>query len=301
MTKSNCFLFPGQGSQSIGMCSEILDNKFSELFFKKSRDILDYDIKEIILTDPENLLNQTKFTQPAIFIISTIIDQILKKNNFTPSLVAGHSLGEYSALFSAGVLDFEDALKIIKIRAEEMQSAGKYNPGGMLAILGATKEQINNLCNITEGTLVPANFNSQEQVVLSGDSKSIDNALLKCKEIVIRRAIPLNTSGAFHSPLMEHAKVPLTQIIKSIKFNDAKIPVYQNTYPLPEVRSKKIKNNLIDQLEKPVQWLKIITNIDSLKNISYIEVGPGKVLSKLNNRILNNKNTLTYKELLYTK
>ena len=301
MTKSNCFLFPGQGSQSIGMCSEILDNKFSDLFFKKSRDILDYDIKEIILTDSKNLLNQTKFTQPAIFIISAIIDQILKKNNFIPSLVAGHSLGEYSALFSAGVLDFEGALKIIKIRAEEMQSAGKYNPGGMLAILEATKEQINNLCNIAEGTLVPANFNSQEQVVLSGDSKSIDNALIKCKEIGIRRAIPLNTSGAFHSPLMEHAKAPLTEIIKSLNFNDAKIPVYQNTYPQPEIRSEKIKNNLINQLEKPVRWLEIITNINSLKNISYIEVGPGTVLSKLNNRILNNKNTLTYKKLLYTK
>ena len=169
----------------------------------------------------------------------------------------------------------------------------------MLAILGATKEQINNLCNIREGTLVPANFNSQEQIVLSGDLKSIDNALIRCKEIGIRRVIPLNTSGAFHSPLMEHAKVPLSKIIKSVEFNDARIPVYQNTNPLPEVRSEKIKKNLIEQLEKPVQWLKTITNIDSLKNISYIEVGPGKVLSKLNNRILNNKNALTYKELLY--
>ena len=298
MNKSNCFLFPGQGSQSVGMCSEILDSNFANTYFSKSKDILNYDVKEIILNNPQDLLNQTKYTQPAIFIVSAIIDKLLKKNNIFPSIVAGHSLGEYSALFSADVLDFEDALKIIKIRSTEMQNAGDYNPGKMLAILGANKTQIDKILQKKKETLVIANINSKDQIVLSGDTDSIDKALKECKNLGIRRAITLNTSGAFHSPLMQHARKPLSKIIKSINFNNAKIPVYQNTNPLPEKIGSKIQENLINQLEKPVQWHDIITNIDSLNNISYIEVGPGKVLSKLNNRILNNKNALTYKELL---
>ena len=256
-------------------------------------EILEYNILDIIKNNKEKL-NQTLFTQPAIFVDSIIKETLLLANNIFPDAVAGHSLGEYSALVSSNVLSFEDALKIIKVRALKMQNAGDENPGGMLAIIGANKDQINNIC-IQGDILVAANYNAPEQVVLSGDTKSINNAVDFCKKIGIRRAIPLKTSGAFHSPLMKSARDSLLEIIESIRFNNASIPIYQNTKPLAETDGNKIKKNLIDQLENPVYWSTIICNMNKDNNDKdFIEVGPGNVLYKLNKKILKKSNTLTF-------
>ena len=293
-SKTALFIFPGQGSQFKGMGLDILE-KFPKLkdFYDISSEILKYDILDIIKNNQEKL-NQTLFTQPAIFVDSIIKETLLLANNIFPDAVAGHSLGEYSALVSSNVLSFEDALKIIKVRALKMQNAGDENPGGMLAIIGANKDQINDIC-MQGDILVAANYNAPEQVVLSGDTKSINNAVDFCKKIGIRRAIPLKTSGAFHSPLMKSARDSLLEIIESIRFNNASIPIYQNTKPLAEKDGNKIKKNLIDQLENPVYWSTIICNMNKdNNNKDFIEVGPGNVLYKLNKKILKKSNTLTF-------
>ena len=294
MNSSLTFLFPGQGSQFKGMGKNLLNSyEISKNYYLEAEKILGFDILKISLEDPFDNLDQTEFTQPAIFINSIIKDKILQDNNYIPNAVAGHSLGEYSALVSCGVLSFKDALKIIKIRASEMQKSGKRNPGGMLAILNATKEQINELCDATE-ILVPANYNSDEQIVLSGSKKSIKETLVRCKEIGLRKAIPLKTSGAFHSPLMKNARNSLSKVIKSIEFKDAKMPIYQNTHPYPEKEGKNIKKNLLKQLENPVYWHNTIKNMIKNNLNNFIEVGPGNVLVKLNKKILAKSNTVNF-------
>ena len=285
MNNSFTFLFPGQGSQFKGMGKNLLGlYKVSKDYYLEAQKILGYDILEISIDDPLNILNQTEFTQPAIFINSVIKDRILQNNNYIPNAVAGHSLGEYSALVSCGVLSFKNALKIIKIRALEMQKSGEKNPGGMLAILGATKEQIDQLCNNSE-MLVPSNYNSDQQIVLSGSRISIENAFKECKQIGLRKVIPLKTSGAFHSPLMKSSRNSLSKVIKSIEFKNAKMPIYQNTHPYPEKSGEIIKKNLLNQLENPVYWNDTIKNMTEKNLDNFLEVGPGNVLSKLVKKI----------------
>ena len=294
MNNSFTFLFPGQGSQFKGMSKNLLGlHKISKDYYLEAEEILGFDILKISLEDPFKNLDQTKFTQPAIFINSVIKDKILQNKGYIPNAVAGHSLGEYSALVSSGVLSFKDALKIIKIRASEMQESGEDNPGGMLAVLGATKEQINQLCDNAE-MLVPANYNSNEQIILSGNRASIESAIKKSKEIGLRKVIPLKTSGAFHSPLMKSARNSLSKVIKSVEFKNAKIPIYQNTHPYPEKSGENIKKNLLEQLENPVYWNDIIKNMIKRKLNNYIEVGPGNVLSKLAKRIDSTTTTTTF-------
>jgi len=292
--KKSLFIFPGQGSQSIGMGTKLL-NEFPKLktFYDVGSEILGYDILDVIKNDEEKI-NETLYTQPAIFIDSLVKESLLLANNIFPNAVAGHSLGEYSALVSANVLDFEDALRIIKIRSYEMQNAGIENPGKMLALIGATEKQIKKICNQGK-ILVIANYNSYDQVVLSGDKNSIEEAIINCKEIGIRRAIPLKTSGAFHSPLMSSASKRVKEIIDSIKFQDATIPIYQNTNPVGETFGYKIKQNLINQIENPVKWVDTINNMEKDHNsLDFIEVGNGKVLKKLNDKILKKSKTLTF-------
>ena len=273
---------------------EILE-KFPKLkdFYNIANDILEYDILEIISNQNNDKLNQTLYTQPAIFIDSIIKETLLLANNIFPHAVAGHSLGEYSALVSANVLNFEDALKIIKVRAHKMQNAGNKNPGKMLAIIGASKEQIQDICNRGD-ILVAANYNSPNQIVLSGDNKSIEEAVDYCKEIGLRKIIPLKTSGAFHSPLMKNARPALIEVINSVDFRNTRVPIYQNTKPTAETNGQKIKENLIKQLENPVYWSETINNMNQDSNKNFIEVGPGNVLYKLNNKILKKSNTLTF-------
>ncbi len=291
--KRALFIFPGQGSQYEGMGLGILEKfpKFQK-FYDIANDILGYNILNII---KDNIsLNKTLYTQPSIFINSIIKETILLEKNVFPHAVAGHSLGEYSALVSCNVLTFEEALRIIKVRAYEMQNAGNKNPGMMLAVIGAKSDQIKDICQQGD-VLVVANYNSSNQIVLSGNNQSIKNAIKYCKEIGLRKVIPLKTSGAFHSPLMKEARPKLIEVINSINFKNASVPIYQNINANPEKNGEKIKNNLIKQLEHSVYWSDTIKNMyRDNNNKEFIEVGPGNVLYKLNNKILKKSNTLTF-------
>ncbi len=292
------FIFPGQGSQYVGMGQKIA--KFSNIYdevFEKSNDILKYNIKKICLNGPQEILNKTVYTQPAIFINSIIKDQMLKNRNIFPSAVAGHSLGEFSALVSANIISFEDALKIIKIRSEEMHKSGKKNPGSMAAIIGANNEQTQSICG-QKGIIVIANYNSNKQIIISGEKEAITNAIKTGKKIGVKKILPLKVSGAFHSPLMQGAKEKLKNIINKTLFSKSKIPIYQNITGKKEFDSNKIKINLINQIDNPVKWLQTITNMSNDKYNYFIEVGPKNVLKKLNVQILENSITKSFEELI---
>ena len=280
------FLFPGQGSQFVGMAKDLFDEfQFAKDRFRKAENILGYNLAEIAFEGPDDILKQTQFTQPSIFVHSIIINDFLSSKGISPSAVAGHSLGEFSALVSAQALSFDDALSIVKVRANEMAKAGNLHPGSMAAILGADENQLETICN-QSGIVVPANLNAPGQVVISGEIDAVTNAITTAKEIGIRRALPLNVSGAFHSPLMTSARVPLLEALDSVNFNDAKIPVYQNVNAEPVTKADELKSNILKQLESPVRWSEIISNMSRDGFTSFLEVGPGKVLQGLNKRIL---------------
>lgn len=280
------FLFPGQGSQFVGMAKDLFDEfQFAKDRFRQAENILGYNLAEIAFEGPDDILKQTQFTQPSIFVHSIIINDFLSSKGIFPSAVAGHSLGEFSALVSAQALSFDDALSIVKVRANEMAKAGNLHPGSMAAILGADENQLETICN-QSGIVVPANLNAPGQVVISGEIDAVTNAISTAKEIGIRRALPLNVSGAFHSPLMTSARVPLLEALDSVNFNDAKIPVYQNVNAEPVTKADELKSNILKQLESPVRWSEIISNMSRDGFTSFLEVGPGKVLQGLNKRIL---------------
>ena len=287
------FLFPGQGSQYVGMGEDFYTNSdFARETYDKASDLLGFDLKEISFNGPEETLKETQYTQPAIFVHSIIVDKFLKDKDIIPDAVAGHSLGEFTALVSADVLSFENALNIVKIRSSEMAKAGKNSPGTMAAILGADDDQLKIICN-QDGIVVPANFNAPGQVVISGEIKAIGSAILTAKEIGIRRALALNVSGAFHSPLMAPVREPLKELMNSIKFNNAKIPVFQNVSASPVSIASEIRDNILNQLENPVLWCDTILNLKTSRVKEFFEVGPGKVLKGLNKRIFPESTTFT--------
>ena len=291
------FLFPGQGSQYVGMGEDFYTNSdFARETYDKASDLLGFDLKEISFNGPEETLKKTQYTQPAIFVHSIIVDKFLKEKDIIPDAVAGHSLGEFTALVSADVLSFENALNIVKIRSSEMAEAGKIFPGTMAAILGADDDQLKIICN-QDGIVVPANLNAPGQVVISGEIKAIGNAILKAKEIGIRRALALNVSGAFHSPLMAPAREPLKELINSIKFNNAKIPVFQNVSAAPVSIASEIRDNILNQLENTVLWCDTILNLKKSGVTEFFELGPGKVLKGLNKRIFPESTTFTCDKL----
>ena len=280
------FLFPGQGSQFVGMAKDLFDEfQFAKDRFKQAENTLGYNLAEIAFEGPDEILKQTQFTQPSIFVHSVIINDFLSSKGIFPSAVAGHSLGEFSALVSAQALSFEDALSIVKVRANEMEKAGDLQPGSMAAILGADRGQLETICN-QNGIVLPANLNAPGQVVISGEVDAVANAIVTAKKIGIRRALPLNVSGAFHSPLMTPARVPLLEALDSVNFSDAKIPVYQNVSAKPVTNADELKSNILKQLESPVLWAEIISNMNRDGFTSFLEIGPGKVLQGLNKRIL---------------
>lgn len=278
------FLFPGQASQFVGMGHDLMQEPVAQEMYGQAKEVLGFDIAAISFEGPDETLKKTQYTQPAIFIHSLIVDKLLKERGEQPVAVAGHSLGEFSALVSAGVLNFEDGLQVVKVRSEEMAKAGTVSPGSMAAILGASEEQLEEICN-HEGVVVPANINAPGQVVISGEVGAVQNAIEKAKELGIRRALPLNVSGAFHSPLMIPAREPLSKILDNVSFNDPDIPVYQNVTAKPTRDKAEIRQNLIKQLENPVRWMETISAMKSDGYTNYLEVGPGKVLQGLHRRI----------------
>lgn len=293
----NAFLFPGQGSQYVGMGEDFYNNSsYAQEIYKIASDILGFNLQEISFNGPEETLKETQYTQPAIFVHSIIVDKFLKEKDIRANAVAGHSLGEFSALVSADVLSFESALEIVKVRSSEMAQADKNAPGTMAAILGADDDQLKIICN-QNGVVVPANINAPGQVVISGEIKAIENAIITAKEIGIRRALALNVSGAFHSPLMAPARQPLLDVIDSIEFNNAKIPVYQNVSASPVTNAAAIRDNILNQLENPVLWCDTILNLKQMGITDFYEVGPGKVLKGLNRRIFPESTTITCDKL----
>ena len=293
----NAFLFPGQGSQYVGMGEDFYNNSnYAQDIYKIASDILGFNLQEFSFNGPEETLKETQYTQPAIFVHSIIVDKFLKDKDIRANAVAGHSLGEFSALVSADVLSFESALEIVKVRSSEMAQAGKNVPGTMAAILGADDDQLKIICN-QNGVVVPANINAPGQVVISGEIKAIKNAIITAKEIGTRRALALNVSGAFHSPLMTPARQPLLDVIDSIKFNNAKIPVYQNVSASPVINATAIRDNILNQLENPVLWCDTILNLKQMGITDFYEVGPGKVLKGLNRQIFPESTTITCDKL----
>ena len=293
----NAFLFPGQGSQYVGMGEDFYNNSnYAQDIYKTASDILGFNLQEFSFNGPEETLKETQYTQPAIFVHSIIVDKFLKEKDIRANAVAGHSLGEFSALVSADVLSFESALEIVKVRSFEMAQAGKNAPGTMAAILGADDDQLKIICK-QNGVVVPANINAPGQVVISGEIKAIKNAIITAKEIGIRRVLALNVSGAFHSPLMTPARQPLLDVIDSIEFNNAKIPVYQNVSASPVTNATAIRDNILNQLENPVLWCDTILNLKQMGITDFYEVGPGKVLKGLNRQIFPESTTITCDKL----
>ena len=284
------YVFPGQGSQFTGMCHDLFI-KFDNVkpLFKRAETILGFDISKIMFEGTKEELTQTKVTQPAIFIHSMAILKVLE-DSFKPDLVAGHSLGEFSSLVAAGVLNFEDGLRLVSIRAKAMQKSCENTNGTMAAILGLDNSIIEEICSNIEGTVVAANYNCPGQVVISGEVSAVKNACEKLSEAGARRALILPVGGAFHSELMKDAKDELSKAIKETSFNSPICPIYQNVNGNPEHLVDNIKRNLISQLTSPVKWTQSMNKMIEDGCQEFIEIGPGKVLQGLIKKINRDAN-----------
>lgn len=281
------FVFPGQGAQFVGMGKDLYEsNKRAQLFFDKANEVLGYSITDIMFSGTDEDLRQTKVTQPAVFIHSVVT--ALCMDEFNPDMVAGHSLGEFSALTAAGALTFEDGLKLVYARAMAMQKACEAAPSTMAAIIGLPDEVIEQACAAIskEGiVVVPANYNSPGQVVISGNVEAVKEACAKLKEAGAKRALPLSVGGAFHSPLMEMARVELAKAIEVAPVNTPICPVYQNVDAMPHTDPGEIKDNLLKQLTAPVRWTQSVKNMIGDGMTDFVECGPGQVLTGLIGRI----------------
>ncbi|MFT5480316.1 MAG: [acyl-carrier-protein] S-malonyltransferase [bacterium] len=275
---SKAYVFPGQGAQFTGMGKPLYDeNPAAKSLFDQANDILGFSITDVMFEGSEDDLKQTNITQPAVFLHSVILAKTMA--DFNPTMVAGHSLGEISALVAANVLSFEDGLKLVSIRATAMQKACEQNPSTMAAILGLEDADVESVCNsITDEVVVPANYNCPGQLVISGSNEGVKIACEQLLEKGAKRALPLPVGGAFHSPLMEPARAELAAAITNATFNPPSCPVYQNVSTKGETDPQTIKGNLIAQLTAPVKWTQSVQNMVDDGATEFIEVGPGRAL-----------------------
>lgn len=282
------YVFPGQGAQYVGMGKDLFDHssKARDLFHK-ANSILKFKITELMFDGTEEDLKQTKVTQPAIFLHSVILATLL--DDFQPNMVAGHSLGEFSALVANKVLTFEDGLRLVSKRAKAMQKACEAQPGTMAAVIGMEDALVESACaSVRDTVVVPANYNSPGQIVISGTVEGVAMATEKLKEAGARRVLPLKVGGAFHSPLMEPARVELAEAINATKFNYGICPVYQNVTGQSVTDPEIIKKNLIAQLTSPVCWTQTMLNMIANGVSSVVEVGPGTILQGLFKKVDSN-------------
>lgn len=278
------YVFPGQGSQFPGMAKDLYDNNpLAHQMLEKANEILGFRITDIMFEGTAEDLKQTKVTQPAIFLHSVVLAKCL--DDFQPDMVAGHSLGEFSALVAAGAMDFEEGLKLVSIRAKAMQKACEIQPGTMAAIIALPTATVEALCAECEGVVVPANYNCNGQIVISGEKTAVEAACVKMKEAGAKRALVLPVGGAFHSPLMEPARAELAEGIEKAVFSVPVCPVYQNVTARPSTDPAEIKANLLAQLTSPVRWTQSVENMIADGADSFMEVGPGKVLQGLVSKI----------------
>ena len=279
------YIFPGQGAQFVGMGMDLYEKyPLAQELFEQANEILGFSITDIMFEGSAEDLRETKVTQPAIFLHSVILSKVMGAD-FKPDMVAGHSLGEFSALVANGVLNFEDGLKLVSQRAMAMQKACELKPGTMAAVLRLDDEIVEKICEETPGIVVAANYNCPGQLVISGEVEAINKACEKLKEAGARRAMVLPVGGAFHSPLMQPAEEELAAAIESTVFGTPKCPIYQNVPTTAVTNADEIKKNLISQLTSPVKWTQSVQNMVKDGATLFTEVGPGKVLQGLVKKI----------------
>lgn len=279
------FVFPGQGAQFVGMGKDLYESSAeAKEMFEKANDILGFRITDLMFDGTEDDLKQTKVTQPAVFLHSVILAKTLGEE-FKPAMVAGHSLGEFSALTAAGALKFEDALKLVSARARAMQKACEIKPSTMAAVLALPDEKVEEICNGIDGVVVAANYNCPGQVVISGEVEAVNAACEVAKAAGAKRALVLKVGGGFHSPMMEPARQELAEAIAATEFSTPVCPVYQNVDARPHTDPEEIKQNLIAQLTAPVRWTQSVQNMIADGATEFISVGPGSVLSGLISKI----------------
>ena len=276
------FVFPGQGAQFVGMGKDLYDNDpEARALFERANEILGFRITDIMFAGTDDELKQTRVTQPAIFLHSVILAKSLG-DEFKPDMVAGHSLGEFSALVAAGALSFDDGLRLVSARAQAMQKACEIHPSTMAAVLALPDEKVEDICaSVDNGVVVCANYNCPGQIVISGEIEAIDAACAKMLEAGAKRALKLKVGGAFHSPCMEPARAELAEAIAATPIHEPICPVYQNVDALPHTDPEVIKANLVAQLTAPVRWTQTVRNMIADGATEFVELGPGKVLQGL--------------------
>lgn len=285
MNMKTAYVFPGQGAQFSGMGKDLYDNSLkAREMMERANEILGFRITDIMFSGSDEDLRATKVTQPAIFLHSVCL-ALCSDDLPAPDMVGGHSLGEFSALVACGAVDFESALRLVAVRASEMQKCCEANPGGMAAIIGLPNEKVEEICAGTSGIVIPANYNCNGQVVISGEKQAVEAACEALKVAGAKRALPLSVSGAFHSPLMEAARVELGKAIEKTEVRTPSCPIYQNVTAKPETDPARIKENLLQQLTSPVKWTQTVENMLADGATTFRELGPGNVLQGLIKRI----------------
>lgn len=283
------YVFPGQGAQFSGMGKDLYDNSLkAREMMERANEILGFRITDIMFSGSDEDLRATKVTQPAIFLHSVCL-ALCSDDLPAPDMVGGHSLGEFSALVACGAVDFESALRLVAVRASEMQKCCEANPGGMAAIIGLPNEKVEEICAGTSGIVIPANYNCNGQVVISGEKQAVEAACEALKAAGAKRALPLSVSGAFHSPLMEAARVELGKAIEKTEVKTPSCPIYQNVTAKPETDPARIKENLLQQLTSPVKWTQTVENMLADGATIFRELGPGNVLQGLIKRIASSE------------